>query len=251
MHHTSSRTRWIPLAVTALLFGLVTLVAPSTAGAQDTATYTVEIMGNCPATIDDVFSYTVVVTNSGASPIEVVALDQTFTVAAGATESVKSPGEVLGELEGSIRIDGEAPEGISVALPGCVAPPGGYTIAYTTACPGETGPGVVTVTSTSAKSFEVTAGDLTFTVESGATVTKAVPLGLTAFDFDIDGGGLPSGQFTNGAFYIGPGSCADAPSSGDDPPSSGDEPPSSSDDPPSVDDDAVPISAPLSPKFTG
>ena len=82
MFHTPSRSRWIPLAVTALLMGLVTLVAPTAAGSQDAPTYTVEINGDCPATIDDVFSYTVVVTNNGVDPIEVTALDQTFTVAA-------------------------------------------------------------------------------------------------------------------------------------------------------------------------
>ena len=41
------------------------------------------------------------------------------------------------------------------------------------------------------------------------------------------------------------------PSSADVPPSSSGEPPSSSDEPPSSDIDAIPIAAPLNPKFTG
>lgn len=245
MNHTLSRGRWVPLAVTALLFSLVMLVAPSAAGAQDAPTYTVSIEGNCPAAIGDSFTYTLAVTNNGTEPIEVIALGQTFTVAPGATESVDFPDAALGNgLQESIRIDGEAPATIDVGSPGCVAPRLGYTIGYTTACPGDTGPGIVTVTNTSAEPFEVTAGDSTFTVEPGTTVTKDAPLGLTAFDFAINGAALPDSEFTNGAFRIGAGSCAEAPSSND-------EPPSSSDEAPSVDDDAVPISAPLSPKFTG
>ena len=232
MFHTPSRSRWIPLAVTALLMGLVTLVAPTAAGAQDAPTYTVEINGDCPATIDDVFSYTVVVTNNGVDPIEVTALDQTFTVAAGATESLEFPGEVLGELQGSIRIDGEAPEEIAVALPGCIAPQSDVTIEYETPCPGDTGPGFATFTNVSALLPVVTADDLTFTVEPNGVLSMAVAAGLTIDDFTINGGPVPDGAFT-----LAPDFC--------------DDPPSSNDDPPSSDDDAIPISAPLSPKFTG
>lgn len=240
MNHTLSRGRWIPLAVTALLFSLVTLVAPTAAGAQDTPTYTVSIEGKCPATVDDVFTYTLTVTNNGADPIEVVALDQTFTVPAGATRSVEFPDEALGNgLTGSVRVDGEAPATIAVTSPGCIAPLPDYMIEYATTCPGDTGPATVTVTNTGADPIEVTVAGVTFTVEPGAAVTKDVPAGLSAEDFTINGDPAADGVFSEGIAYC------------DDPPSSGDNPPSSSDDPPSAIDDAAPISAPLSPKFTG
>jgi hypothetical protein len=249
MNRTASRSRWMPLAVTAVLCSLVALVMPSAAGAADAATYTVGIEGNCPASIDDSFTYTLTVTNNGADPIEVVALEQSFPVPAGGTESVEFPDAALGNgLQSSIRIDGQPPADFAVVTPACIAPPAGYTIEYTPACPGDTGSASVAVTNDRADAIEVTAGDANFTVASGATVTRDAPSGLVAGDFTINGDPVADGAFT-----VGTASCADAPSSSNDAPSSSDDAPSSNDNAPASveDEDGVPTAAPLPVAFTG
>ena len=240
MDHASNRGRWVPLAVAAVLCGLLGLVTSPAVGAQDTQTYQVDISGNCPATPDEGFTYTLIVTNNGTEPIEVSALAQTFTVAPGAAESVEFPDEALGNgLSDSIRVDGERPDVISIATPACAAPLPGYTIDYATACPGQSEAGTVTVTNRSSDPIEITAADTTFTVDGGATISREAPAGLTAADFAINGNPIFDGAFTAGI-----GRCVD-------PPSSTDDPPSSSDNPPSSNDDVTPIAVPLAPTYTG
>ena len=247
MNKVLGRSRWIPLAVTAVLCSFVALVMPNAAGAADASTYTVGIEGNCPATVDDSFTYTLTVTNNGAGPIEVVALEKTFTVPAGGADSAEFPDAALGNgLQSSIRIDGQPPANFAVVTPACIAPPAGYTIEYTPACPGDTGSASVAVTNDRADAIEVTAGDSNFTVESGATVTRDAPSGLVAGDFTIDGDPVADGAFT-----VGTASCADAPSSSNDAPSSSDDAPSSNDNAPASTENGAPVAAPLPVAFTG
>ncbi len=168
MFHPTARPRWALLALSTLLCGFLALVAPATAGAQESPTYEVSISGDCPTAPSGLFTLTVTVVNNGADPVDVVALDRNFTVAAGATGSaVFFERDVSSSaLANSISVDGEPVGDVLVSTAACVPPE------------------------------------------------------------------LP-------------------PSSADVPPSSSGEPPSSSDEPPSSDIDAIPIAAPLNPKFTG
>lgn len=240
MIHSTVRRGWAPLALVVLLCGVVAVVSPPVVGAQDAPTYEVIITGTCPATADGQVTYTLKVTNAGNEPIEVVALARTFTVEPGAAESAEfTEGDVGGGLVNSITIDGEPAEGVAVATPACVVPTLPYKVTFAAACPGTTSPGFLQVTNFGAEQILVGVGDVVFTVDPGATVRRDAFFAITAETVTVDGGPLVSGSFLEEAVR-----CDEDPSSPDDPPSSGDDAPSS-------DDEAVPISAPLTPKFTG
>ena len=80
------------------------------------------LTGNCAATVADTFTYTLTVTNNGDDPIDVVALDQSFTVVAGATGTAEFlEDDVSSGLVNSITIDGMPAEGVVFVTPSCVA----------------------------------------------------------------------------------------------------------------------------------
>jgi hypothetical protein len=118
MFHPITQRRWVPLALVAMLCGVVALVSPSAVGAQEAPAFEVSLTGNCAATVADTFTYTLTVTNNGADPIDVVALDQSFTVAAGATGTAEFlEDDVSSGLVNSITIDGiSVPRGLSSSL---------------------------------------------------------------------------------------------------------------------------------------
>ena len=124
MLDVGNRARWALLAVVSLLLGIIGLVAPATAGAQESPTYEVSISGDCPTAPSELFTLTVTVVNSGADPVDVVALDRNFTVAAGATGSaVFFERDVSSSaLANTITVDGEPVEGVVVSTPACVPP---------------------------------------------------------------------------------------------------------------------------------
>jgi hypothetical protein len=270
MNRIASRSRWIPLAVTAVLCSFVALVMPNAAGAADPPAYTLNISGTCPS-INELSIYTLVIKNNSAATIEVSALGSTLSVPAGGLDYIEFPEAALGNgLQDSIRVDGATPAEIPVSIPSCLSPPSKYTVEYTPACSGDTGPGSVTVTNTvtneGTRDVVVTVAGSTFVVGAGATVTKDAPSGLSAGDFAINGDPVVGGAFTVGnadcaevpPSSTAPSSSNDAPSSADDAPSSSNDAPSSSDDAPSSTDnapasveDGVPIAAPLPVAFTG
>ncbi len=122
MFHPITQRCWVPLALVAMLCGVVALVSPSAVGAQEAPALEVSLTGNCAATVADTFTYTLTVTNNGADPIDVVALDQSFTVAAGATGTAEFlEDDVSSGLVNSITIDGMPAEGVVFVTPSCVA----------------------------------------------------------------------------------------------------------------------------------
>lgn len=260
-----NRTRWSPLAFMCLLAGVVALVAPTPAGAQDDAA-TAELTPACttgpyrtPATLT---------VRASADPVEVVAGDITASLQAGEIESLLVPsGTTIDQVTLNGSSDGVSePDG-----PACPPPEfvpqlqGAFGVALREACtvdgadvgallvikqPYRASFGALAtidlVINGETMSFEL-ASPSVIELDDDAVVPPVVTfagLSVDVFEGEYPAGNpvLPTAEYP---------ACDSPPSDETPPPSSTDDPPSSNDNPPPSGNDAAPLSVPLSPRFTG
>ena len=263
VNRATHRARWAPLASIGLLCGVVAMVAPTPAGAQDDAA-TAVLSTACttgpfrlPATLQ---------VRAGAERVEVVAGDVTASLEAEERETLVVP---TGITIGEITLNGSSDGVLETANAACPPPEfypdltSAFQVTLRGACTvdGTDVGALLAIEQPYRASFGALATiDLiingeTTTVELASPEVieldddAVVPPVVTFAGLSVD---VYEGESAVGYSFLNTYPACDSPSpTSETPPSSTDDPPSSNDDPPSSGNDGAPISTPLSPKFTG